>query len=389
MEVLIITVEFHNALSLIESLGPKGIYTNLIVVTDNNDPYLLHSKYVKKGWVCRTNEEFIPILLHEFEGNGTKTLLISCSDDATVVLDKHYDELKDNYYLPLTAFHGRQEELMSKQYMTSLAEEVGLNVPRSWLIQNGKSLPNNIEYPCITKPISSVAGSKEDNIRVCENSKELMNFLESGSHADVIQIQKYIDKEFEYQFMGCSFDDGNEILISGRTHIVRPNGRENVFFLRFDRVEPELKEVELKVRDFIRRVKHNGPFSVEFLQDKQGANFFMEMNMRNDGNAYCQTCGGMNIPYIMYLYYSGGDYKSEIGNSKVHEIYMVPEFEYLLFKLKGEFGWKEWFRNMRKADCCNTYFKNDKAPFLHFIKPHLVNFVKKRVRTLFGKVTSL
>ena len=118
---------------------------------------------------------------------------------------------------------------------------------------------------------------------------------------------------------------------------------------------------------------------MEFLHDKKGNNYFTEMNFRNDGNAYCQTCAGMNIPYIMYLFYSGGDYKSEIKNSKVRKIYMVPEFEYLEFKLKGEFGWKEWYGNMRKANCYNTFFKEDKAPFLQMIKNRMNGFLKRRI----------
>lgn len=68
------------------------------------------------------------------------------------------------------------------------------------------------------------------------------------------------------------------------------------------------------------------------------------MNFRNDGNAYCQTCAGMNVPYIMYLYYSGGDYKTELEKSEIHSIYMVPEFEYLQFKLKVNSVGKNGFK---------------------------------------------
>lgn len=378
MDVIIITIEFHNGLSIIESLGQKGILTNVIDVTDEKKPYMLCSKYVKRGWKCKTSEDAIPILLHDFKSDGTKSLVISCSDDVTAVLDAYYYELKDHYHLPLTAFHGRQEEIMSKQFMANLAVEVGLNIPPTWLVGGNKDLPRGIVFPCITKAISSVAGTKNDNIRVCRTQEELSTFIYSSGHSSTLVIQQFIDKEYEFQFLGCSFNDGEDIIISGRTHIVRPNGRENTFFLKFDRVEPELKTIEMKVREFIKRTKYNGPFSVEFLHSKEGEDYFTEMNFRNDGNAYCQTFAGMNIPYIMYLFYSGDDYKTEINNSDVHEIYMVPEFEYLEFKLKGEFGWKEWYKNMRKANCYNTYFKEDKAPFFQMIKNRVSGYLKRR-----------
>ena len=41
MEVVIITIEYHNGLSIIESLGQKGILTNVIDVTDEPKPYML------------------------------------------------------------------------------------------------------------------------------------------------------------------------------------------------------------------------------------------------------------------------------------------------------------------------------------------------------------
>lgn len=246
----------------------------------------------------------------------------------------------------------------------------------------GQEIPEDIFYPCITKAISSVAGTKIDNIRVCNDYEELKSFVESSGHSATLQIQRFIDKAYEFQFLGCSFDDGNEIIISGRTHIDRPNGLENAYFLRFDKVEEELKPLENKVREFILETRYNGPFSVEFLRDKNGTDYFTEMNFRNDGNAYCQTCAGINVPYIMYLYYSGGDYKAELRKSYVHQIYMVPEIRYLLYKLSGEFGWKEWYRNMKKANCYTTYFKQDKAVFRQFLLNRISGFVRRRLNRL-------
>ena len=84
----------------------------------------------------------------------------------------------------------------------------------------------------------------------------------------------------------------------------------------------------------------------------------------------------------MYLYYSGGDYKTELEKSEIHSIYMVPEFEYLQFKLKGEFGWKEWFQNMKKANCYNTFFRNDKGVYIQFLLNHISGFVRRRLNRL-------
>ena len=62
---------------------------------------------------------------------------------------------------------------------------------------------------------------------------------------------------------------------------------------------------------------------------------------------------------------------------------MCPEFEYLQFKLRGEFGWGEWYKNMKKADCYNTYFKNDKALYIQFLVNHVTGFVRRRFNRIF------
>ena len=74
MEVIIITIEFHNGLSIIESLGQKGILTNVIDVTDEPKPYMLCSKFVKQGWKCKTNEDAITTLNGTGEGSVTKAV---------------------------------------------------------------------------------------------------------------------------------------------------------------------------------------------------------------------------------------------------------------------------------------------------------------------------
>ena len=257
---------------------------------------------------------------------------------------------------------GSLERKMSKEYMSDLAREVGLDVPRTWMVSDRK-VPADIEFPCITKAISSVEGSKK-NIKICKKREELEEFLANSEHCPIIQIQKFIIKDFEFQFLGCSMDNGKHIIISGRTHIDRPNGIDNTFFLKFDKVEPEFLDTLSKAKEFIKRVGYSGTFSIEFLKEKStGKNYFTETNFRNDGNAICQTSAGMNIPYIYYLYYSGGDWQKELSVSTVSTTYLMPEIYYFKCMLKREFSLKEWWRNYRRTTCFITYFKEDSRPF--------------------------
>ena len=374
-KILVVGTDHHNTLGLIESLGQKGIRPYVMLLVSTKADWVLKSRYVEKGWVCVQQAELINNMLQHFTDKKNKTIVLAASDTIAVILDRNFDVLKDCFVLPTVRDAGSLDVWMSKEKMAELAHSVGIITPKTIIVDDNQ-IPSDVDYPCITSAISSVEGSKS-NISICKNEIELQSFLGSQGHCDKIRISKFIDKAFEFQFLGCSLGNGDEVLITGRTHIDRPNGIDNTFFLRFDKVEDEFKEIENKVVDFIKQTGYSGPFSVEFLRGKDGVNYFTEMNFRNDGNAVCQTAAGFNIPYIYYLYYSGGNYKKEIAESKIKTTWLMPELFYLKFLLQKEFGFKEWCKNMHKANCYTTYFKDDKRPFIAFVFCLIKGFFRK------------
>lgn len=362
--VVVVGADHHNTLGVVESLAEKGIRPYVILHTKSRHSFILHSKNVQKGWRCKDESDIIKTLTENLKTSESKTIIIATSDRAACILDKNYSLLEPYFIVPTVKAAGSLERVMSKESMSSVAKKCGMNVPSSWIMKDGK-IPEGIQYPVITKAISSVEGGKGD-IKVCYRQKDLEDFLREN-HCQSIQLQQFINKQFEFQLLGCSLNSGEEIIIPGRTNIDRPNGMDNTFFLSFDKCEEELDSLVEKAKEFVRLSQYTGPFSIEFLRDKNGIDYFTEMNFRNDGNAYCMTRSGTNIPYIYYLYYSGGDYKSELEKSQVRKVWLMPEVYYTSCLFKREFGLKEWWRNMRKSTCYTTYFSNDKAPFFFFL----------------------
>lgn len=364
-KVLVIGGDHHNTLGVVESLAYKGIYPYVIIITHRKDGYVLHSKNIKEGWCCADESQVMNCIISNFIEKQHKVVAIATNDQAAVILDKNYKIIHNCVIIPTTKPMGELSGWMNKEKMASHAAEVGLNVPQSWLLTNSH-LPDNISYPVITKAISSVEGTKE-NIHIFHHREELQDFLKSSNRCASIQAQKYIDKAYEFQFLGCSINSGEEIIIPGRTHIDRPNGLDNTFFLKFHGCETELQSVLEKTKQFIKKTGYTGPFSVEFLMSKKGEVYFTEMNFRNDGNAICVTASGTNIPYIYFLASVGRDYKAELNRSCVKPVNLMPEVSYFSRLLAGEFGFKEWWTNMRLADCYTTFFKNDKRTFFWFL----------------------
>ena len=363
-KAVIIGKDHHNALGVIESLGWKGIRPYIVILSPRNKSYLGHSKYVESGWTCATEDELVEILLENFHDTESKAVAYACDDESAVMLDKNHEALDPFFYLLTTRPAGSLSEWTQKDRMSAIAAEVGLDVPKTW-ISKGNQIPEDIQFPIITKAHSSVEGGK-DNIHVCRDRNSLEKVLLEG-HSETMVLQQFIDKEYEFQLMGCSLNEGQTVLIPGRTHIDRPNGMDNTFFLQFDKCEKALDGIIEKATAFVKRTKFTGPFSIEFLKDKDGTSYFTEMNFRNDGNTICVTKSGTNIHYILYLFLTGGDYLKEIEQSKVERVYLVPEIYYFTCLLNHEFGFKEWFKNMRKANCYTTWFKSDPFPFFYFL----------------------
>lgn len=100
-------------------------------------------------------------------------------------------------------------------------------------------------------------------------------------------------------------------------------------------------------------------FSIEFMRDKIGVDYFMEMNFRNNGNSICVTNSGVNLPMIWYENSIG---KVTIDKCVIHEEYVMPEFQELEFWYAGEISLLTMIKDFYKATSYMDYDKNAPLP---------------------------
>lgn len=360
-EVFIIGGDHHNTLSVIRALGYKNIRPNVIIVSDKKKPYVGYSKYIKDKYVVPTDDLAIDLLKTRSSSNS-HPVVIACSDSASSAIDRNRDILVNRFSLPGASCQGRITEMMDKECMTELAQSIGLCTPTSWVVSKGDNL-DKVGIPCITKPLLSKDGHKTD-ICICKNKDELESAIDTGS-CNEYQVQLFIEKDFEYQLIGVSLDSGDDVVIPGFSRCIRPCPGTNTGFLHYESLDQLNAPIE-KCREFIRKVGYSGLFSIEFIRGKDGKDYFMEMNFRNDGNAICVTKAGVNLPYIWYLANSGSDYKQEIISSKLSPIYVMPEFDdFRCFVLTKKISLSEWISDIRRSSAFMEYEKMDSAPFWH------------------------
>lgn len=363
--VIVIGSDHHNTLGVVESLGEKGIKPIVIITSSKqlDKSYVLKSKYCRKNSYSTTYNKLIVSLKGNFEGLG-KYIVITCSDPVAALLDNHYHELSSFLFLMGTGKQGELEYWMDKTNMIRLANAIGMNAPRTKVMsQDTGSWEYN--YPCIMKSISTLTGGKT-NLRICHDKNELNDALLNEREFEAVQVQEFIEKDFEFQFIGCSINSGETVIIPGRTHIDRPNGIDNTFALRYLPLDDTFNDTLSKAKSFIQNTGYSGLFSMEFIRDKRGNDWFLEMNFRNDGNAYCVTASGTNLPYIWISNVEGDNMGG--GNKMFKPITFTPFIHYYYNMLQGEISFVEWLKTIFKTTKFACFFRNDVKPCVYHLR---------------------
>lgn len=358
-EIIVIGGNHHNTLSVLRSLGEKGVRSLLVIVTNDPKPYVGYSKYIKNKRVVKTVED-VGAAMYALHNSSEKAIVIACSDAISSYLDCNYKTLSEAFILPGASEQGKITKLMNKNNMSQLAERCGIIVPQSWIVNLSNPMIDSVEYPCIVKPLISKNGSKAD-ISICETRCDLEKYM-SHSNCNDVQIQKYISKEIEFQLIGCSINGGEKVIIPGASIILRQPKNTNTGYLRYVPIKNFEYDRDSCVK-FIKESGYSGLFSIEFLRGKDNVDYFMEINFRNDGNSICVTASGMNLPYIWYLSNCGLPIDEELCYDCMKEVLVMPEFNDIANALHGKVSWRQWLRDVRHTDRFMEFSKYDQKPF--------------------------
>ena len=170
-----------------------------------------------------------------------------------------------------------------------------------------------------------------------------------------------------------SIDSGKDVVIPGVSHVIRPAATTNTGFLRYEPLDNSYSTVLELTRKFLKETGYSGLFSMEFLRGKDGKDYFMEINFRNDGNAICVTAAGVNLPYIWYLANTLSGSFSHENFTKVSTVFVMPEFNDYLFVRRKELSLISWLKDVRRTDRFMEFDKHDLKPFLTLLYNRLIN----------------
>ncbi|MBD5364974.1 MAG: ATP-grasp domain-containing protein [Bacteroides sp.] len=372
--IIVFGICHTNTLGLIRSLGEDGFKPILVEVNNSKHSFINVSKYIANYHKVNSPEDGIELIQQLYSSKPGKSIILTGTDACAMVIDRNYNKLRPNFIISsVNNTEGELENLLDKERIRICAESVGLRTPKSWVIDctNGIVLPHDLSYPCVIKAINSVAGRKDVNIYHTES--ELISGLQSlivESH--IIQIQEFIEKDYEILINGCVLSNG-EIIMPCALKKIRhfPHGFGG---LAYGIVTPNIDQYISTplLKNFLEKIGYNGLFSIEFLI-KDGNAYFLEINLRNDGTSYVSTYGGVNLASIWTKDALGLE---NIFNTKVSKEYLassiIADFHNVTEK---RIKVCQWFKQIIQSDVDLLWNKKDFKPALYYI----INRVKTKL----------
>ena len=365
---IVFALEHYNPLNMIRALGEKGVCPVYFSVKRRYE-VATKSKYISELYRVDSVEEGFHLLMEKYgylaKETGKKPFIVFSDDKSVGYFDDHYNEWEDKFITYNAGRAGRINEFMDKYNIQLLAKKHGFNVLDSYVIGKEDKLPENLWYPVITKDISPNSGSWKGDVYICHDEKELRKAI-CKIESPLIMIQHFVDKQNEMALEGYCINHGRDIQII--TQMKWKYLIQGYYSPYHDVKMFNDKEIEAKLRDMFEEIGFEGVFEVEFLIDKDGTLYFMEINFR--ASAWNPTCkfAGMPLPYLWIKGMENGYIDS--SDRKTFEPFtsMSEVIDYAKRVEGGMCTLAEWLRDFKDAKCLYIYDKEDRGPWDEVIK---------------------
>lgn len=368
---IVFALDHYNPLGVIRSLGEAGI-SPIYIAEKHGEYFATKSKYLSECYEVEDAEEGYRILMEKFGNENKECLpfLITCDDKTTGYLDERYDELKDKFIFFNAGANGRIEQFMDKGEILECAKRHGLKVLETRVVNKGE-IPQDLEYPIITKSISPNVGGWKSDVHICNSAEELKSAYEKIA-APTVLIQKYIEKINEYCLDGYCINKGKEMFhaIASKYNYLIPG-----YYSPYMTLMPlENDTIRTGIEGMMKEIGFEGIYSIEFLIDKDDNYWFLEINFRNSTWSYASTCAGMPLPVL----WAKSTLNGKIDNNDYKEIpqgftAMVEPIDYAKRVKTGKIDIAQWMIDFKEAGCGFYYSKDDIEPW-RFIIDNWNNF---------------
>lgn len=368
MNTIVLGSNHNNTLGLIWSLAEAGHKVTLLLYSHGNN-YVAKSKYITKTYLIDSNnDDVIQLIIDIAKGMNEKPVVFVSSDNDAALLNENYSILSHYCFLEGGNDDGSINQYRDKDVGNTLAEKCGFIVPKNIVINRKKQIRDlPLSFPVIIKANNSIYGGKAA-MQKCNSVQESIDFAESlPDNYYPLQVQEFIEKEYEIMLLGCSLDKGNTVVcpIANRKirQYPRPTGLGSYSESIAVRHQADLEKLSERTAQYLREINYTGLFSAEFLYCK-GTYYFLEINLRNDGTSWLSTCSGYNLPDMVCRSFEGKKQEEELSFKKKYYMNIIADAHYVKDGSIGLFRWIKLFNNMT---CYSHMNFKDFRPFLFYL----------------------
>lgn len=370
MDTIVLGTNHNNTLGLVWSLGEAGHKVTLLLYEGKNC-YVNKSKYVSKTYFIGIQDNVIELIKQVASESENKPVVFVANDKDATLLNEHYAELEDVCYFEGGKSDGNINLYRNKDEGEKLARKCGLEIPKTIVISNPDDLYDvSLPYPLFIKGNNSVHGGKAA-MKKCDNPQDAEEFVK-GLPQDFfpLQVQEFIDKEYEIMLLGCSLYGGKKVIcpvankkirqfpkiVGGGSWSVSVNVSEN----------EELRQLASKVTSYLQTIEYTGNFSAEFVY-ANGKFYFLEVNLRNDGTSWLSTCSGYNLPDMVCRSFADENVSDKDCSFRSrHYMNIMWDYQYVH---DGSIKLRHWLKQFNRNTCYSNYNKLDRMPFWSYIIP--------------------
>lgn len=205
--VIIVAKEHYNPLSMIRSLGRRGI-NPIYIAIKGKGKIASSNNYISLCYYTNSVQEAFELFVKKYGCEKESPFVLLTDDETLGYIDNRYNIIKNTFILFNAGTTGRLNAFMNKFMILKLAERFGLKTLNT-IVCNKGDIPKRLEYPLITKTISPIVGGWKSDVFICENKDELLKAYKS-IQSPVVILQKYIDKQNEYCLEGFSINHGQQ-----------------------------------------------------------------------------------------------------------------------------------------------------------------------------------
>lgn len=360
---------YANGVSALRSLARAGVRT-AVILTRSHD-IAQHSRYAHESHRVLDLHRRPDGLVDLLQDQGTAWrgwALIPTNDYALTALAQHR-ELLSRWYPLTTPEPGIVRRVVVKSSTYRLAEEVGIDVPRSYGAASRETAQRrDIGYPVVVKPLVSAAfwdrfGKK---LLVARSPLELVAAVDqierAGIAAEVYDLVPGADHEF-YNYTVYLDREGNP----AAEFAFRKLRKAPPFFGVARAAEPaSVPELREPTIELLRRIGWRGVASAEYKRDPRDGRFrLMEINGRCYLSHALATRSGVNYPLLIWQEHARGQRVRASSNGwRGSWLHLHADLLYTALQERGPgWNWREFIRSYAGPWIDAVWSAGDPGPF--------------------------